>query len=50
MWRGRRSRILQTLRPLRSATISLGGQQVTARPHIPDDVQSILDALGVGGH
>ena len=43
-------KILQTLRPLRSATISLGGQQVTAPPHIPDDAQSLLDALATGGH
>jgi hypothetical protein len=43
-------KILQTLRPLRSATISLRGQQVTAPPQIPDDAQRILDALGAGGH
>lgn len=43
-------KILQTLRPLRSATISLGGQQVTAPPHIPDEAQRILDALAAGGH
>jgi transposase len=43
-------KILQTLRPLRSATISLGHQQVTAPPHIPDDPQRILDDLARGGH
>ncbi|MDC5697803.1 IS1634 family transposase [Intrasporangium calvum] len=43
-------KILQTLRPLRSATISLGGQQVTAPPQIPDDAQRILDDLAAGGH
>ena len=36
--------------PLRSATISLGGQHVTAPPQIPADAQRILDALGAGGH
>lgn len=42
-------KILQTLRPLRSATITLGGQQVTAPPHIPDDAQRMLEGLAKGG-
>lgn len=37
-------------KPLRSATISLGGQQVTAPPQIPDDPQRILDALTASRH
>jgi hypothetical protein len=43
-------KILQTLRPLRSATIGLGGQQVTAPPLIPDDAQRVIDDLAQGGH
>jgi Transposase DDE domain len=43
-------KIVQTLRPLRSATISLGRQQITARPRIPDAAQAILNDLNQGGH
>ena len=43
-------KIVQTLRPLRSATISLGRQQITARPRIPDAAQAILTNLNQGGH
>ena len=43
-------KILQTLRPLRSATIALNGQQVTAPPLIPDDAQRVIDDLAKGGH
>ena len=43
-------KIVQTLRPLRSATISLGNQQLTAPPRIPDHAQTILDDLAEGGH
>jgi Transposase DDE domain len=43
-------KIVQTLRPLRSATISLGSQQLTAPPRIPDHAQAILDDLTKGGH
>ena len=42
-------KIIQTLRPLRSATISLGAQQITAPPRIPDAAQAILNDLA-GGH
>ena len=35
-------RLVQTLRPLREVTISIAGQTVTARPAIPDDIQTIL--------
>ena len=43
-------KIVQTLRPLRSATISLGRQQITAPPRIPDAAQAILNDLAQGGH
>jgi len=43
-------KIVQTLRPLRSATISLGNQQITAPPRIPDHAQAILGDLAQGGH
>jgi hypothetical protein len=43
-------KILQTLRPLRSATIALNGQEVTAPPLIPDDAQRVIDDLAQGGH
>ena len=32
-------KIIQTLRPMRTATISLGNQQITAPPRIPDHAQ-----------
>jgi hypothetical protein len=35
---------------LRTATISLGNQQITAPPRIPDHAQAILDDLAEGGH
>jgi Transposase DDE domain len=43
-------KIVHTLRPLRSATISLGHQQITASPRVPDHAQTILDDLAQGGH
>jgi hypothetical protein len=43
-------KIVQTLRPLRSATISLGTRQITAPPRIPDHTQAILHDLAEGGH
>jgi len=43
-------KIVQTLRPLRTATISLGNQQLTAPPRIPDHAQAILDDLAQSGH
>lgn len=43
-------KIIQTLRPLRSATVSLGRQQITAAPRIPDQAQAILDDLAKGEH
>jgi hypothetical protein len=44
------NRILTTLRPLRSATVTIGSQQVTAQPRIPDDTRTLLRHLGWGGH
>jgi len=43
-------KIIQTLRPLRSATITLGAQQITAPPRIPAEAQAILNDLAQGGH
>jgi hypothetical protein len=43
-------KIVQALRPLRTATISLGHQQITAPPRIPDHAQAILHDLAKGGH
>ena len=36
-------RLVQTLRPLRDVTISIAGQNITARPAIPDDIQAIIE-------
>jgi len=35
---------------LRTATISLGNQQITAPPRIPDHAQAILDDLAKSDH
>ncbi len=43
-------KILTTLRPLRSATITVSGHQFTAQPRIPADAQDVLDALNGGWH
>ena len=43
------NKIVKTLRPLRTATITLGRQQITVPPRIPDDAQRLLDDL-TGGH
>jgi DDE family transposase len=44
------NKIVKTLRPLRTATIALGRQQITAEPRIPAAAQQILDDLASGGH
>lgn len=44
------NRILKALRPLRSATVTIGSRQVIAQPRIPADVRPILNDLGWGGH
>jgi transposase len=43
-------KILHTLRPLRTATIALSRQQISAPPRIPGDAQTVLDDLANGGH
>jgi hypothetical protein len=44
------SKILKTLRPLRSATVTIGSQQITAQPRIPAEAFALLDDLGWRGH
>jgi hypothetical protein len=44
------NKILKTLRPLRSATVAIGTQRITAQPRVPTDAQSLLDDLGWRGH
>jgi transposase len=44
------NKILKTLRPLRTATISLGGQQLTVPPRIPDTARHLIADLAGGGH
>jgi Transposase DDE domain len=44
------NKILKTLRPLRSATITIGAQQVTAQPRIPAEARTLLNDLGWSGH
>jgi len=42
------NKIVKTLRPLRSATITFSGRQIEVPPRIPDEAQRLLDALGNG--
>jgi hypothetical protein len=44
------NKILKTLRPLRTATVTIGRQQITAEPRIPAEAQTILNDLTQGGH
>ena len=44
------NKILKTLRPLRSATVTIGSQQVTAQPRIPAEARTLLNDLGWSGH
>lgn len=44
------NKILKTLRPLRSATVTIAGQHVTAQPRIPTETRTLLNDLGWGGH
>jgi hypothetical protein len=44
------NKIVKTLRPLRTAIITLGRQQITAEPRIPAAAQQLLDDLAQGGH
>ena len=41
---------VKTLRPLRTATMTLGRQQITAAPRIRAPAQQILNDLAHGGH
>lgn len=41
-------KLVRTLRPIRSATIEINGEQLTLDPDIPDQAQAILDAIS--GH
>lgn len=41
-------KILNTLRPLRTATITVGGHQITAEPQIPDEARELLNYLNPG--
>jgi len=43
-------KIITTLRPLRSATIMIGHQRLTAEPRVPTQTQPILDALTQSAH
>lgn len=43
-------KILNTLRPLRSAVITSGGSTTTAAPAIPPDAAELLKTLNPGGH
>ncbi|MDT5039653.1 MAG: hypothetical protein QOE51_638, partial [Actinoplanes sp.] len=44
------NKILKTLRPLRSATVTIGTRQVTAQPRITAETRTLLTALGRSGH
>ncbi|MGO0577659.1 IS1634 family transposase, partial [Ornithinimicrobium panacihumi] len=41
-------KILNTLRPLRTATITVGGHQITAEPELPDEARELLNYLNPG--
>src|SRR3954468_15024628 len=43
------NKIVKTLQPLRTAPITIGGQQIQVPPRVPDDAQRLLDDLR-GGH
>jgi hypothetical protein len=43
------SKLVKTLRPLRTATITLGGRHIEVPPRVPNDAQRLLDDLR-GGH
>ncbi len=44
------NKILKTLRPLRTATITVANQQITVPPRIPDTARRIIDQLAESGH
>lgn len=41
---------VNTLRPIRSATITLNGQLLTLEPEIPSSARELLTAVGYTGH
>lgn len=41
-------KLVQTLRPLRSVTITIAGQQVTAKPRLNADAEAILAKIPDG--
>jgi hypothetical protein len=43
------NKIVKTLRPLRTATITLGGRLIAVPPRMPEEAQRLLDDLE-GGH
>jgi hypothetical protein len=43
------NKVLKILRPLRSATVTIGAQQVTAQPRILAEARTLLDDLGWSG-
>ena len=38
-------KLVQTLRPLRTVTIAIGGHTITAKPHLTEDAEQILAKL-----
>lgn len=44
------NKVLKVLRPLRSAAVTIGAQQVTAQPRIPAEARPFVTDLGWGGH
>lgn len=43
-------KLINTLRPIRSATIALGDQRLTLEPEIPTEVQDLLATIAKSGH
>ena len=43
-------KLVNTLRPVRSATIALGGQRLTLEPEMPPAAQDILTTITKSGH
>jgi hypothetical protein len=44
------NKIIKMLRPLRTATITVGRQRITVPPRVPDNARRVLDDLANGGH
>lgn len=43
-------KLINTLRPIRSATIALGDHRLTLEPEIPPEVKELLDTIAKSGH